>query len=144
MAGLRDVLFRFRPAGAPGAPTPGAVPGDRVAEAAAELAPLLADLADAESEAARIRAEGEARACEIRSQGERDARRIVEQARQDAQTVRADAGARARAAQAAQSAALVAKAQTEATRLRDHAAGPVAASAGRVVAAVAKDLRGPR
>lgn len=143
MAGLRDVLFRFRPAGTPGTPTPGAVPGDRAAEADAELAPVLADLADTEDEAARIRAEGRARASEVRERGERDARRIVEQARQDAQTVRADAEARARAVRAARSAALVAEAETEAVRLRDHAAGPVAANAARVVAAVADELQRP-
>ena len=142
MAGLRDVLYRFRPAGTPGAPTPGAVPGDRAAEADAELAPVLAGLAGAEKEAARIRAEGQARAAEIRERGEREAQRILDQARRDAQTVRADAEARARAVQAAQAAALVAEAESEAARLLDHAAGPVAASAGRVVAAVADELRG--
>ncbi|GAA2006689.1 hypothetical protein [Catenulispora subtropica] len=142
MAGLRDILFRFRPAGAPGAPTPGAVPGDRVAEADAELAPLLASLADVEDEAARIRADGEARAAAIRERGERDARRIVDQAHRDARTARSDAEARARAVEEARSVALVAEAESEAARLRDHTAGPVAASAARVVAAVAEELRG--
>ena len=143
MAGLRDILFRFRPAGTPGAPTPGAVPGDRTAEAEAELAPVLASLSDVEHEAARIRDDGERRAAEIRERGERDARLVVDEARRRAQTVRADSEARAHAAGRAQSAALLAHAGTEAARLRDHAAGPVAASAARVVAAVAEDLRGP-
>lgn len=143
MAGLRGVLFRFRPAGTPGAPTPGAVPGDRAAEADAELAPVLAELADAEDEAARIRAAGEARASAIREQAEHDAQRILDRARQDAQTARADAEARARAVQAARSAALVAEAETEAVRLRDHAGEAVAASAARVVAGVADELRRP-
>ena len=76
MAGLRAVLFRFRPAGTPGAPTPGAVPGDRAAEADAELAPVLAELAElaelagVQDEAARIRAEGRARAGTIREGGD--------------------------------------------------------------------------
>lgn len=142
MAGLRDVLFRFRPAGTPGAPTAGAVPGDRAAEAGAELAPVLAELTGAEQTAARIRAEGEARASAIREQSERAARQIVDRARQDARTTRADAEARARAVQAARSAALVAEAQTRAARLREHAAAPVTASAARVVSGVADELRG--
>ena len=141
MAGLRDVLFRFRPAGTPGAPTAGTVPGDRAAEAGAELAPELAELTGTEETAAQIRAAGDARATAIREQSEHTARQIVDRARQDARTVRADAEARARAVQTALSAALVAEAETQAVRLREHAAGPVAASAARVVSAVADELR---
>lgn len=142
MAGLRDVLARFRPAGVPGAPALGAVPGDRAAEQDAELAPLLATLAEIEDQAARIRTGGCARATAIRERGEHDAAAIVERARRDAEAVRKDAEAQARAAGAARAAALLTSAEAEAERLRERAAEPVAASAVKVVAALADELWG--
>jgi hypothetical protein len=56
MPTLRELLNRFRPAGTPGAPGGAAVPADRVAELAAELAPVFEALTAARAEADAIRA----------------------------------------------------------------------------------------
>jgi len=63
---LRDILDRFRPAGAPGAAGAAGVPADRVAESTAELAPLFTALAATETECAAIRDAGRADAAKIR------------------------------------------------------------------------------
>jgi hypothetical protein len=55
MAWPGDLLNRFRPAGTPGAAARAGVPVDRAAEAAAELEPVLALLAEAESACAAVR-----------------------------------------------------------------------------------------
>ena len=52
MARVRDILFRFRPAGARVPAAEAGVPVDRAADLAAELEPLFAQLADAEAECA--------------------------------------------------------------------------------------------
>jgi len=64
---VRDLLERFRPAGAPGAATPAGVPSDRKAALSDELAPVLALLADTEQECARIRREGDDLARRVRA-----------------------------------------------------------------------------
>ena len=64
---VRDLLERFRPAGAPGAATPAGVPSDRSAALSDELGPVLAMLADTEQECARIRREGDDLAARVRA-----------------------------------------------------------------------------
>ena len=54
MPRVRDVLYRFRPAGAPGAASSAGVPVDRSADLAAELEPVFALLADTEQEVCRL------------------------------------------------------------------------------------------
>ena len=66
MPRVRDLLYRFRPSGAPGAATAAGVPVDRTAKLAAELDPVFARLADTEEECAAILAEGRRRAEDIR------------------------------------------------------------------------------
>ena len=51
----RDTLQRFRPAGTPGAASAAGIPVDRVAEASAELEPVLSLLADTQAEVAGLR-----------------------------------------------------------------------------------------
>ena len=67
MARVRDVLYRFRPAGAPGAASAAGVPVDRAADLAAELEPLLAQLATTERTVAGIREQAIRDAAEIRA-----------------------------------------------------------------------------
>ncbi len=64
---VRDLLERFRPAGAPGAATPAGVPSDRRAALSDELGPVLALLSDTEGECARIRHEGDDLASRVRA-----------------------------------------------------------------------------
>jgi hypothetical protein len=77
---VRDLLYRFRPAAAPGSASAAGVPADRERDLAAELEPVFASLADTHREcadiversrleAARISAEGAARAEAIRTAG---------------------------------------------------------------------------
>ncbi len=96
MARPRDLLQRFRLAGAPGAPAAPGVPADRAAEVAAELAPVLALLADDDERAGRIRADAEQEAALRRRRAEERARADLDAARRDATAVRADAAARVR------------------------------------------------
>lgn len=94
MPRVRDLLYRFRPAGAPGAAGQAGVPADRGAESAAELEPLFAWLADTEEDCR-----------EMVAQARRDAAQIQELGQRQAQAVVADAGRRAeveRSATAAQ------------------------------------------
>ena len=89
----RDFLERFRPVGAPGAPAARGVPADRVAELAAELAPVLALLDPVQAQADAVledaRAEAERRRNAARSVAERE----VATARRRAESERATAAA---------------------------------------------------
>ncbi|HEY7718983.1 MAG TPA: hypothetical protein VH915_09490 [Pedococcus sp.] len=58
MPRVRDLLYRLRPSGAPGAANLPGVPADRAREAADELAPVFALLEAAEEECHRIVAAG--------------------------------------------------------------------------------------
>ncbi|MEU7642596.1 MULTISPECIES: hypothetical protein [unclassified Streptomyces] len=73
MAGLRDLLMRFRPVSTPG-PAATGVPADRTAELAAELTPSLARLDSTAAEAEAVRAAARREADRIR----RDAARRAE------------------------------------------------------------------
>ncbi|MER5390507.1 hypothetical protein [Saccharopolyspora sp. NPDC002686] len=90
MLRLRRFFERFRPAGTPGAAACRGVPADRVAELAAELAPVFELLADTEAEAERIRAAGR-----------QEAELVRQRAREQADAIVADSGMRAAEARAA-------------------------------------------
>jgi len=117
----RDILQRFRPAGAPGAAAPPGVPADRGTEAAAELEPLLALLADTQAEAARIRAEAAQEAEHRRSLAADRAAALVVSARSRAAADRADAALRVSRAVAEESAAALADAHLTAGAVRQRA-----------------------
>ena len=77
MARSRDLLQRFRPAGAPGTAATAGVPADRVAELSAELEPVLALLDEVTEVAGRIRAEGTRDAARVRAAAGERARTLV-------------------------------------------------------------------
>ncbi|HEX7745917.1 MAG TPA: hypothetical protein VF462_11720, partial [Micromonosporaceae bacterium] len=56
MPAVRELLDRFRPAGAPGAASAAGVPADRQTTASAELDPVFAALADVVAKCAGLRA----------------------------------------------------------------------------------------
>lgn len=87
MPQIRDILARFRPAGAPGAAARAGVPADRFRELADELSPVLALLDGTDAECGRII-----------TQARDQALRITAAARAQATTIAADAGQRASAA----------------------------------------------
>ncbi|MGW2250964.1 hypothetical protein ACWCXH_12265 [Kitasatospora sp. NPDC001660] len=120
MVRFRDFLARFRPAGTPGAPTAG-VPADRAAELATELEQPLDGLAQAQAEAAAIRAEAAAGAERIRQEAARNAARTVELAHARAPQVRADSAAAAGHAASARAAEVAAAAEQAEARIRGRA-----------------------
>lgn len=87
----RQFLSRFRPAAVPGPAGAGKMPVDRPAEAAAELAPVFALLADTEADAARIVTDAAARAARTRADAERAATATAAEARARAPQMQAEA-----------------------------------------------------
>ena len=90
----RQFLGRFRPAAVPGPAAAAGVPVDRRVEAAAELAPVFALLAEVESEIDMITAEGAERARRIRRDAERASATMVADAEAAARQIRAAAAGR--------------------------------------------------
>ncbi len=89
MPRVRDLLYRFRPSGAPGAATAAGVPVDRTAKLAAELDPVFGRLAATEEECATILAEGRRRAEDIRRRDQERVRALVAGAEAHAESERA-------------------------------------------------------
>lgn len=116
MPRVRDLLYRFRPAGAPGAAGRPGVPADRRGESAAELAPLFAELASTEQQCARILAQARQDAAEIREAGQRQA-----------EAVAAAAGRRAAQERASTAAQIARHGESEAVAARQQAEAAVAA-----------------
>jgi hypothetical protein len=107
MPTLRELLNRFRPAGTPGAPGGAAVPADRAAELAAELAPVFEALRDTLAEADAIRSESVRRAATHRAESAATAARILADAHRTTDSERAAGYATARAGGEAAAAALI-------------------------------------
>lgn len=96
MPRVRELLNRFRPAGAPGAASGAGVPVDRRAGVEAELEPVFAALEETQRECARLREAALAAASASGTETAGRAASIVEQARLDATAIRAEAAAEAR------------------------------------------------
>ncbi|WP_298460826.1 hypothetical protein [uncultured Cellulomonas sp.] len=110
MPRVRDLLYRFRPAGAPGVAGPAGVPVDRAADAAAELDDVLHDVAEVE------------RTCEgLRAAARRDAERTTSEAAQRAAGLVSAAQARADEERAAAAAAARAADEPACAELLAHA-----------------------
>ena len=140
MAQLGDFLTRFRPAGAPGAGSRAGVPADRAAERAAELEPVLALLAGAQTDAADRVAAARREAARIRAESREDAERIAAETRIRAQTARAEAAAEVLAAARARAAAIERAADAAAVARPappPDRVGPLVDEAVRLVRAVA-------
>ncbi|HEY6706309.1 MAG TPA: hypothetical protein VJB61_01800 [Actinomycetota bacterium] len=136
MAWPGDFLNRFRPAGTPGAAARAGVPVDRAAEAAAELEPVLALLAVAESACAAVRERAQQDAEDIGERARARADGRLAEARARADSERAAAAARARARGQAESVRLTARAERRATARRELAEQRMPGYVGRVVAMV--------
>lgn len=99
MPRVRDLLYRFRPAGVPGAATPAGVPTDRAADLAAELAPVLAALEPTERQCTALVDHARREAADQLDRSDAEAREIVADARARAPAERAATIARLRAGQ---------------------------------------------
>jgi cell division septum initiation protein DivIVA len=136
MAWPGDFLNRFRPAGTPGAAARAGVPVDRPAEAAGELEPILALLAEAESAGAAVREQARQDAKGIREQARARADSLVAEARARAEGERAAAAARAHARGQAESARLTGQAELLAAARRELATQRMPGYVARVAAMV--------
>lgn len=132
----RDLLQRFRFAGAPGAAAGGGVPADRAAELAAELEPVLRLLDPVQDEARRIRADGDATADRVRRAAADDARRRVAAAQEAAATLRTQAAAALVRRAAEEHASVQDAADRRAQAVRQRASSRMPAYVDRVVAEV--------
>jgi hypothetical protein len=111
VAGVGEILRRFRFHGVPGAPATAAVPVDRGAELEAELAPVFSALEGAEARAAEIVAVATDEADRERTAAARQGQQVLVGARGRAGVVRAAAAA-----------SRLAQAETERARILQAAA----------------------
>jgi hypothetical protein len=112
------------------------VPADRVAEAAAELGPVLGLLAEVEAECAALREGGRRDADAVLARAREEGVAMIATARARAESVRAATAARARIQAEAESARRVADAEREAALVRERAERRTTGYVGRVVAMV--------
>jgi vacuolar-type H+-ATPase subunit H len=136
MVRVPNVLHRFLPAGVPGSAGVAGVPTDRVADVAAELAPLFAQLAATETRCDEIRAQGRLDAAAAARRASDDIHRITASAQRRAAGERADAMARARSTIRDENEAASAAAQARAEQLRAQAAERIPDYLARVTAAI--------
>lgn len=149
MPRVRDLLYRFRPAGAPGPASAAAVPADREADRASELAPVFDLLTETEERCARLRERAARDAGTRGEQARTTAHRLQAEAESRASGERADAAAGVAARAAGERATTVAAARDEADRLLDRAEQRTPEWVERVVAEVEELLtaapgEGPR
>jgi hypothetical protein len=145
MPSVRDLLARFRPAGAPGAATAAGVPADRRADLTSELEPVFAALASTRQECQRLRRAADSAATRTVAEADRQAQAVLARARIEAEAERADAQAQARAQGAATVAAIAQDAGREVEDVRRQAELLIPALVDRLVdrvrAAVAEATR---
>jgi len=122
MPRVRDLLYRFRPAGAPGPATAVGVPADRTAETALELAPLFVLLAETEADCARIQDRADHDAVELTQVSRERAAAIVAAAAERADAEQATARTEAERVAEVGSADALGAAQREAMGLGARAA----------------------
>lgn len=141
MPTLRDILRRWRPAGAPGAAARAGVPDDRMAGPEQELACVFRALEPVHAECRAIRdaAARDARRAARRAQEQAEA--IVSAARMAAPAERTSVTAESRARSDAEQAAIVADAERQAARIRKRAAERMPAVVAEAVELVRKELR---
>lgn len=139
MAGLRDLLMRFRPVSTPG-PAATGVPADRTAELAAELAPTLALLDRTAGQAAAVREAALHEAERIRAEAARQAERLVAGAVDRSGRVRTRAAARHSERGRRDAAAIRATGQRDAAALVYRAAARLPAVADGVTSQVRRQL----
>lgn len=144
MPRVRDLLYRFRPAGAPGPASAAAVPSDRVADRTTELEPVFALLVGTEAECRAIREEAERAAVARRAQARETARRTLAEAESAVEQERARTAAAVADSAAAESASAADAAAAEAERLLARARERTPGWATRVAAEVDDLLAGSR
>ena len=136
MPRLRDVLDRFRPAGAPGQASAVGVPADLGAGLAAELEPLFARLVPVEKACEDLLESARRDAATVGADAARQAGRTVALARRRLDAERAGAVATARLRLDAESADAMRSAEREVSRLRRASQDAMPAQLERIVDSV--------
>ena len=136
MPRVRDLLYRFRPAGTPGPASAAAVPSDRAADRATELAPVLDLLTATQEQCAELREQSLLDAESRRVQARAAAHRRVAEAESAAPGERAAAAAATARRAAGDRADTVSAARAEADRLLARAEARAPEWVERVVADV--------
>jgi hypothetical protein len=136
MPRVRDLLYRFRPASAPGSASASGVPVDRAADRAAELLPLFERLAETERQCALIRAQAQRDADAIRARHTEVARSVAVTASDDVEAERARAATQVRQQADSVAAAALIDAQQEASQLQRRAAQRMPAYVALIVSVV--------
>jgi uncharacterized membrane protein YqiK len=121
MPGLRDLLHRFRPIGAPGAPSAAGVPVDQRARAEAELEPVFAALAGTDHRCAELRRIGAAFARAHQAEAREQAELMLAAAQRTAPEERARVAAEAERHAQAELDRASAEQSTETAQLRENA-----------------------
>jgi len=142
MARVRDLLYRFRPSGAPGAANAAGVPADRTLEQTVELEPVLAQLSETERDCTGILGGGHRDAAEIRARAEDTARSILAAARSRAAAERAAAAATVHDRSQAQTSSEALASQRQVALVRDRAAQAMPKYVEQVVASVRSLMEG--
>lgn len=142
MARARDLLDRFRPAGAPGAATAAGVPADRRESVAAELEPIFAALAPVQAECERLRRASAEHALAREATATRMARALLARARSESAAERAAAAATLRERAKITAGRTLAHAEDEAAEIRRNAEARRPDLVGRILERVRADLRG--
>ena len=136
MPRVRDLLYRFRPAGAPGSASATGVPVDRTADRAAELLPLIERLAETERQRELIREQAQRDADAIRARHTEVARSVAATASDDVVAERARAATQVRQQADRLAAAALMDARQEASQVQRRAAQRMPAYLARVVSVV--------
>ncbi|MGZ4743872.1 MAG: hypothetical protein ACXVYS_11775 [Oryzihumus sp.] len=140
MARTRDLLERFRPAGAPGAAAPAGVPSVHAASLREELLPVLALLEPTESEVDAVHTDASTRAERISADARTRAAELAAQARARADEARAEAAARQQRQGDEALAVELGHARQDAARLQSAARERVPALVSRVLSLVREEL----
>lgn len=122
MPRVRDLLYRFRPSGAPGAANAAGVPADRAREQITELEPVLALLSATERECRELVEVARREATEIRSRCADEARSTLAAARSRQAAERTAAAAKVQRRGGALTAAEARAAEQLEVDIRQHAA----------------------
>lgn len=140
MPTVRNLLDRFRPAGAPGAPSAAGVPADRRASAAAELAPVFAALASTARQCAALRAAAADDGARQEAEAIEQARTLVARSRVDAQAQRSAAATTAYQHGAAEAARIGERATAQSEAIQREAQRDQPALVAAAVARVRAEL----
>ncbi|MEK2478607.1 MULTISPECIES: hypothetical protein [Streptomyces] len=139
MAGLRDLLMRFRPVGTPG-PAATGIPADRTAELTVELTPTLALLDGTADEAEAVRDTARGEADRIRRDADRRAEVITARATALSRRIRTKTADRRLELGRREAAALRAEGRRTEAALRRRAAARIPAMADRLTDEVRRQL----